>query len=139
MRFIDTSFWFALQVAADRRHPEASAIARHGLGRVLTTPAVLGETWTLLRRRMGHAAAVGFLDRVERLPSLEIVGADESVERDAWTWLRRHHERSYSFVDAVSFAVMRSRRIREALAFDGDFAAAGFVEVRVPGGAQGPR
>jgi mRNA interferase MazF len=26
---------------------------------------------------------------------------------------------------------MRSRRIREALAFDGDFAAAGFIEVRV--------
>jgi predicted nucleic acid-binding protein len=35
-----------------------------------------------------------------------------------------------SFVDATSFAVMRRRRIREALAFDGDFNAAGFVEVR---------
>ena len=81
---------------------------------------------------MGHAVAVGFLDRVERVPSLEIVGADERVERDAWAWLRRHDERSYSFVDAVSFAVMRGRRIREALAFDGDFAAAGFVEVRAP-------
>jgi predicted nucleic acid-binding protein len=36
----------------------------------------------------------------------------------------------YSFVDATSFAVMRRRRIREALALDGDFNAAGFVEVR---------
>jgi hypothetical protein len=34
----------------------------------------------------------------------------------------------YSFVDATSFAVMRSLRVREALAFDGDFAAAGFTE-----------
>ena len=130
MRFVDTSFWFALQVSGDRRHPEASAIARAGLGTVLTTPGVLGETWTLLRRRMGHTVAVGFLDRVERIPSLEIVAADERAERDAWAWLRRHDERAYSFVDAVSFAVMRGRRIREALAFDGDFAAAGFVEVR---------
>jgi predicted nucleic acid-binding protein len=33
--------------------------------------------------------------------------------------------------DATSFAVMRSLRIKEALAFDGDFAAAGFTELRV--------
>jgi predicted nucleic acid-binding protein len=33
-------------------------------------------------------------------------------------------------IDATGFAVMRHRRIREALAFDGDFNAAGFVEVR---------
>jgi hypothetical protein len=31
---------------------------------------------------------------------------------------------------ATSFALMRSRKIREALAFDGDFSAAGFVELR---------
>ena len=36
---------------------------------------------------------------------------------------------SYSFVDATSFEVMRRLRMREALAFDGDFAAAGFVEL----------
>jgi predicted nucleic acid-binding protein len=39
-------------------------------------------------------------------------------------------ERPYSFVDATSFALMRKLRIEEALAFDGDFAAAGFVELR---------
>jgi predicted nucleic acid-binding protein len=33
-------------------------------------------------------------------------------------------------VDATSFGIMRRLRLREALAFDGDFAAAGFVEVR---------
>jgi predicted nucleic acid-binding protein len=52
------------------------------------------------------------------------------LERDAWTFLRRHDERKYSFVDATSFAVMRRLAISEALAFDGDFAAAGFVELR---------
>lgn len=44
--------------------------------------------------------------------------------------LERHDERAYSFVDATSFAVMRRRGLLEALAFDGDFSAAGFVEIR---------
>lgn len=97
---------------------------------MVTTNYVLGETWTLVRRRSGHAAALGFLDRLQALPDVEIVHVDEAAEREAWRWLRDQGERDYSFVDATSFAVMRRRRMREALAFDGDFNAAGFVEVR---------
>jgi predicted nucleic acid-binding protein len=55
---------------------------------------------------------------------------DPQGEQDAWAWLRRHDERTSSFVDATSFAVMRRLRIARALAFDGDFAAAGFIELR---------
>lgn len=51
-------------------------------------------------------------------------------EQQALGWLRRRDECEYSFVDATSVAVMRSLRMREALAFDEDFAAAGFVELR---------
>ncbi len=71
-----------------------------------------------------------FLDHVARSPSVTLVHIDENLEDEAWRWLRRRDERRYSFVDATSFALMRRRRLREALAFDGDFTAAGFVEVR---------
>jgi predicted nucleic acid-binding protein len=84
----------------------------------------------VLRRRAGHRWAVRFLDHVARSPRIEVLQIEAEVERDALDWLRRHDEREYSFVDATSFAVMRRRRITEALAFDGDFAAAGFVELR---------
>jgi predicted nucleic acid-binding protein len=130
VRFADTSFWFALQERRDHHHAVATALVRAGVGRVCVSNHVLGETWTLLRRRAGHTAAVGFLDRFAELPGVEVVHVDGTMESDAWRWLRRHDEREYSFVDATSFAVMRRRRIREALAFDGDFNAAGFVEVR---------
>lgn len=130
MRFADTSFWFGLQERRDQRHEQARALVQRGVGRVATTNHVLGETWTLLRRRSGHAAAVGFLERLQALPDLQIIHVDEAIEAEAWRWLRARSEREYSFVDATSFAVMRRRRIREALAFDGDFNAAGFVEVR---------
>ena len=130
MRFADTSFWFGLQERMDGRHKMARALVERGVGRVVTTNHVVGETWTLLRRRSGHTAAVGFIDRLTALPDTEVIHVDEAVEADAWRWLRSRSEREYSFVDATSFAVMRRRRIREALAFDGDFNAAGYVEVR---------
>lgn len=74
--------------------------------------------------------AVAFLDRLGRLDNVDVVHIDEATEADAWRWLRRHDERRYSLVDATSFALMRARRIRDALAFDGDFTAAGFAELR---------
>ena len=73
---------------------------------------------------------MAFRDAAERLSNLTIRHADEDLLAEAWRWLGRHDERPYSFVDATSFALMRSLQISEALAFDGDFAAAGFVELR---------
>ena len=120
---------------SDVRHGDALKIRMlvHGSEQVLTTNLIVGETWTLLRRKAGHRYAVGFLDGVELLASegkllVHAVTGDE--ESRAWRWLRRHDERVYSFVDATSFEVMRARRLREALAFDNDFTAAGFVELR---------
>ena len=96
----------------------------------MTSNHVRGETWTYLRRRAGHASAVAFLDALDRSPRLQVVTVDEKQEHEALRWLRRHDEREYSFVDATSFTLMRALRAREALTFDGDFSAAGFVELR---------
>ncbi|MGH3020333.1 MAG: type II toxin-antitoxin system VapC family toxin [Gaiellaceae bacterium] len=131
MIFVDTSFWVGLTVPTDDRHLAArTLIVDHADARLMTSSHVRGETWTLLRRRVGHRVAVAFLEGLERPGRLELAFVTERLERDALDWLRRHDERAYSFVDATSFALMRSLGIREALAFDGDFAAAGFVELR---------
>ena len=130
MRFVDTSFWIGLRFRRDQRHADAKRIWEAGVGPLLTTDLVLGETWTFLSRRVGHMEAARFYDAASRTPVLTVRHADEDVCADAWRWLRRHDERPYSFVDATSFVLMRRLRMREALAFDGDFAAAGFVESR---------
>jgi len=133
LTFVDTSFWVALQLARDERHAAAREIWREVGAPLFTTNHVVGETWTFLRRRAGHAAGLRFVEAVSGSPRLAIEHVSEALESEAWSWLRRHDERVYSFVDATSFAVMRRRRIREALAFDGDFRAAGFVELRPAG------
>lgn len=131
MIFVDTSFWVALRNTRDSNHDTAVALLKqHADGTLLTTNHVRGETWTFLRRRAGHASAVNFLDTLVASTRVTVDTVDASTESGALEWLRVRDEREYSFVDATSFATMRSRRLTRAFAFDGDFTAAGFVELR---------
>lgn len=130
MKFVDTSFWVALAVRRDKHHPVASALWASVDEPLLSTNHVLGEVWTFLRRRDSHPVARRARRLIAQSDVVHVVHVDEQLEREAWRWLDRHDERAYSFVDATSFAVMRKRRLLEAYAFDADFAAAGFVEVR---------
>jgi len=135
VKLADTGWWVAWALPGDARHDAALEMLA-GLGRaeqVLTTNLIVGESWTFLRRKGGHRTAVGFLDRIGVLTEadrLVVHRVTDEQESSASEWLRRHDERVYSFVDATSFRVMRDRRMREALAFDHDFAAAGFIEVQ---------
>jgi uncharacterized protein len=129
--FVDTSFWFARAITRDGRHVDAVALADRFRGeRAVTSNLVIGEAWTLLSHKSGHYRALQWLNSVRDDLSLVIERVEADLEAEAWEWLRTHDERPYSFVDATSFALMRKLRIKEALAFDGDFAAAGFVELR---------
>ncbi len=131
MIFVDSSFWIAQRLARDSHHSTAVALeAAHDLSRLVTSSAVVAETWTYLRRRAGHGVAMRWRDRVVGAENIVLEQIDAGLEDEAWAWLRAHDERPYSFVDATSFALMRKLRLREALAFDGDFASAGFVELR---------
>jgi predicted nucleic acid-binding protein len=129
--FVDSSFWIAEAIPRNGHHPVAAELARrHSSDALTTTNLVVGETWTYLRRRADHPRATRWLDRLLASGRISVEQLDEALDAEAWAWLRVHDERSYSFVDATSFALMRRLRIAEALAFDGDFAAAGFVELR---------
>lgn len=131
MIFVDTSFWVALRNRSDRRHEEShNLLERYGSASLVTSNHVRGETSTFLRRKAGHRPAVGFLDAIAASPRIEVLAVSADLEELALRWLRRHDEREYSFVDATSFVLMKSQRITEALAFDGDFTAAGFRELR---------
>ena len=131
MIFVDSSFWIAIRISRDERHELAVDLLRiHHDAPLLTSNLVRGETWTFLRRRVGHGSAVDFLDQLDETARLSVRVVREELEQEALGWLRRHDERPYSFVDATSFALMRRLRLLEAYAFDGDFAAAGFVELR---------
>ncbi len=130
MRYVDTSFWVALQFRRDLHHDWARQLGERGRGSLLTPNPVLGKTWTFLRRRVGHPEAC-LVPRGGGRPPLAVTGhVDEDTEAKAWRWLARHHQRPYSLVHATGLTLMRRLRVREALAFAGDCGAAGFIESR---------
>ena len=131
MIFADTSFWVALRQRRDASHQTALRLGERFRSRlVVTSNLVLGESWTLFRAREGHREAIEWLDLVHANPGIRVDRIEPDLEDEAWSWLHKHDERAYSFVDATSFALMRRLRIGDALAFGGDFSAAGFVELR---------
>jgi predicted nucleic acid-binding protein len=130
--FADTSFLVAGLIRRDQHHETAVRLSRQVAGRrIVTTNHVRGEAWTWVRRRAWHGKAVEMLDNLDDPQGhVRVSEVSAQMEDEALRWLRQHDEREYSFVDATSFAFMRARGIEEALAFDGDFAAAGFTELR---------
>lgn len=131
MIFVDTSFLYAAIDKRDDRHPDAvAALEESGGSGLLTTSHVLGESWTLTRRRLGHHAASSLLGAVRTSPLYTVTTPGRRLEERAFEWLLGHDEREYSFVDAVSFVTMEDQGLDTALAFDADFEAAGFSTLR---------
>jgi predicted nucleic acid-binding protein len=130
--FVDTSGWYP---AVLRSQPDHAAVARalrdrvrSGV-RVVTTNLVVAETHALLLRRVGRDAAMEFVRGVGEAPNL-VVNSTRDLELTAVReWLEPFVDQTFSFTDAVSFAVMAERGIKEALALDGHFRAAGYRTV----------
>lgn len=130
--FVDTGAWFALQVVDDQHHH----LARETFPQLLktyqvliTTNHVVGETYTLLRTAKGFNAAWRFLEALERSPRVQRIFVSSKIEQDAYQLLQRYSEHPFSFVDGVSFCVMRKEAISHAFAFDSHFAKAGFTRI----------
>ena len=131
MVFVDTSFLVAALNPIDDRYSEAVALAPIlENARPVTTNHVVGESWTMAGRRYGRHIAVALLRSLRGNARYTVVHVEADAEERAFEWLLRHDEREYSFVDATSFETMRGLGIKDALAFDRDFEAAGFRTLR---------
>ena len=129
--FLDTSGWFAALSPKEAHHKAARATYVSWIERgeqLVTTNLVVAEMQILLSRFRGPAEGLRFLDSLYQDPTHEVVFVDRDLERAAVDrWLRRFGEQRLSLADAVSFEVMRMRRLRRVLALGAHFEAAGYV------------
>jgi predicted nucleic acid-binding protein len=129
----DTSGFFALMDRSDPTHLKASkwVSAQRGRVRPLTTEWIVGETCNLLVDRKRPHLVSRFLDYIERSEALLVINPDEMLVASAREFIRRQAEHGYSFVDCLSFCLMRERTVRDALTTDGHFRQAGFSALLV--------
>ena len=129
---LDTSGLLSLFDEGDMRHQEAAALFAKAHLR-LTTNYVLAEFVPLTQVRGLHREkSLGFLRSLVLLPRLEIVWIDDQRHQEAMKLLEARLDKKYSLCDAVSFVLMRERRILEALTTDKHFVQEGFVRLLEP-------
>jgi predicted nucleic acid-binding protein len=131
--FLDTSGWFAALSPREAKHRAALAAYQEWIEagtELVTTNLIVAEMQILLMRGRGPGDGLRFLDSVYQDPTHHVVFVTRDLERAAVDhWLRRYRDQPLSLADAVSFEVMRSRRIRQALSLDAHFELAGFEPV----------
>lgn len=129
--FVDTSAWIMLLNKDEERHLEAVDIYLNKLqGFVLViSNLVLGETYTWLRKKAGFKSSIDFLVSIKEKKSpgkFELIYSTPDIEEEAFQILKKYSDQDFSYADAVTFAIMRKERIKEAFAYDNHFNTAGF-------------
>ncbi|MDI6716580.1 MAG: PIN domain-containing protein [Actinomycetota bacterium] len=128
--FLDTSGIIAVLNIKDKHHSAALRFWNWLLEQSLTiyiTDYIFDETYTALRNWFGHKLAIGFGDLVLKSNAVNLIHVDEELFSDAWVIAQKHSDKSYSFTDCVSFALMERVGIESAFTFDRHFAQYGFA------------
>ena len=140
--FVDTAGWMACADAADPAHARACAARDAALraGQALvTTDFVADETLTLIRMRLGLAAASAWWQQVDGSSRLGWERIDSQRFERAREVFFQFRDKTFSFTDCTSFVVMRELRLTVALSTDRHFRQAGFQAVPAAPRARAPR
>lgn len=127
--FVDSSAWIAFFSARDQNHANADKLVRAALKarrRLITTNLVLSEVHRLLLFRAGIRPAGAAIDHLCNSVEVEIQFTGPEHHERARKWINQLSDQVITYTDANSFAVMESRKLRDAMTFDRDFAIAGF-------------
>ena len=130
--FVDSSAWIALADKDDSHHKQAassypSIFKNHKT--LITSNLVVAETYIVLLKELGHRAAIEFLERIKASPRILKICSNENIEAEAEGILAKYSDQEFSYVDAVSFVIMKRQMIRRAFCFDKHFVTAGFMNV----------
>lgn len=128
--FVDTSAFIALLHEEEAEHEQARAAIEHLISDrvpLFTSNFVFAETYTVLLTRVSRAVAVNWGRRFRVGSAIELVRVDEEIEEAAWQILESYDDKSWSYVDATSFALLEREGSAEAFAFDAHFAQRGLL------------
>jgi uncharacterized protein len=127
MIFLDTSAIYALADKADNNHKEAVFLFGKLIDldeKLFVHNYIIVEAAALIQARLGVASALKFL---EEAGYFHTVWVNEHAHKKARIYFKEQAKRKLSFVDCMSFTVMKKEGTTQAFAFDQDFVKAGFT------------
>ena len=134
MIFIDTGAFFASKVTNDINHSSALVIENQikegRYGKMITTNYILDELYTLLRGRVVKEEMIQIGESIRQSPNIRIIWILEVLEEKAWIFFKEHQDKTFSFTDCTSFAVMHALDINTAFTYDSHFEQAGFQIIK---------
>ena len=121
--FLDTGAFLALADEDDQYHSAATPVYTELLqtnAQLFTSNLILSETYTLIRFKVGHQAAIEFMKTLDQT-GIKVLRVSEAIEQTAKAIFVRYHDKDFSFVDCTSFALIDHHRLDHAFAFDAHF------------------
>jgi uncharacterized protein len=131
--FVDTGAFAAFMNRNDEHHHEALTVSRKlatQQAQLITTNFIVAETHSLVLARRGRDLALATLARIDRtVEFIERIAMEDELQ--ARVILERHDDKTYTYTDATSFAVMERLGLRDVFTFDRHFAQYGFSPLTV--------
>jgi uncharacterized protein len=124
--FADTSYFVAFCGPNDSFHELAVEVSADLVGKVITTEYVLVETGGMLSRPQDRQVFVDLVRDLQSDPAIELLPGSRTLFQAGLDLFARRRDKEWSLVDCISFAVMKQRRLRDALTTDRHFQQAGF-------------
>lgn len=130
--FVDSWGWCAMVNRREEYHELVQYLIAELVeesAKLYTTNFILDETYTLIRTRVHHRAAVEFHRKLQIMIDgklVEVIHLMPEIEQDAWIIFERYDDKDFSFTDCTSFVVMKQQRIVSVITDDSHFKQMGF-------------
>ena len=118
---VDTGAWYALLDKSDANHHAAVKLKDSLVHPLVTSNYIVDEVITLSRNRLGYEVAVEIGQKLWDESIANLIRVIPQDEKKAWEIFVTYHDKTFSFTDCTSFALMERIGITEAFAFDEHF------------------
>ena len=125
--FADASGLIALGNEDDSLHSQAmETLFSIAPFRLITTDSVISETLTRLVYDTHHTNAVQFGEMLFSSHNIEIIPCADTLFKETWSLFKKYADKEFSFVDCMSFVVMKKQKMKTVLGCDNHFEQMGF-------------
>lgn len=128
--FVDADAFIALAKKTDANHEKATAL----LGQLIQDPGiqitsnyVFAEAITVISQRVGHQAAIEYIENLKTNNFFFIERIDEELEEAAIEIFKKQTSKNTSFVDCANMALFKKLNVDAVFSFDQVYKKNGFT------------